>query len=465
MKTYAIGFLAVFCASSSVLAQEPAPQTAPTEAPNIPPATAEPSAPAKGPEPAPAAPMTAEPGADVTPDAEPELSASELQQLGFGGDESTLDTSIHLSGFIDFSAGGYINEGGKKLERNISFYVGNINLYISKSITETLRTMAEVRFMYVPNGATGPDQKIVNTEVTDYADTNRTLRWGGIKIERVYLDWSLLTYLTLRVGQYLTPYGIWNVDHGTPTIITAGKPYVIGFNVFPQRQTGFELYGRYAASSDSTIGYHLTLSNGTGLVSEYKDLDTNKAIGARLYWELRGLGALRVGASGYYGRSTDAVSVSTLVPGGGLSIAQNVQRQYDTTAVAADAQWNYGGLHVQAEWIGAQQSFTARGRTPVFSIADGVPAYPPDSFSWGTYLLVGHRFDWFGVMPYVMGQTYHELLGRVWSNAAVFHLGVNIRSIDALALKLEYTYVHFTTPRVFPPDDLQVLIAQLAWAF
>ena len=51
-----------------------------------------------------------------------------------------------------------------------------------------------------------------------------TVSWGSIILERAYIQWSKLDWLGVRVGQFLTPYGIWNVDHGTPTLITMFRP-------------------------------------------------------------------------------------------------------------------------------------------------------------------------------------------------------------------------------------------------
>ena len=97
-------------------------------------------------------------------------------------------------------------------------------------------------------------------------------------MQRLYLEWTLHRFVTVRGGQFLTPFGIWNVDHGSPVYIPVQRPYIVNSNssYFPERQTGLELLGRWDISNRSSLGYHLTLSNGGGSVSEYRDFDRTR---------------------------------------------------------------------------------------------------------------------------------------------------------------------------------------------
>src|SRR5262249_49126364 len=150
-------------------------------------------------------------------------------------------------------------------------------------ISARLRALGEVRFAYMPNGSPDPNAPLgrVSTEAADPIDAYRIQRWGAIIIERLQIDCDLFPGITLRGGQFLTPYGIWNVDHGTPTLIGIRRPYIIGEALFPERQVGLELIGRYFLS-ELSVEYHLTLSNGRGPISETRELDSNKAVGGRL---------------------------------------------------------------------------------------------------------------------------------------------------------------------------------------
>jgi hypothetical protein len=399
--------------------------------------------------------------------AEGALSEAELQELGFSANAPAVDTNIKVSGFMDFGTMIALERNTRAITGNQAFGIGNLNVYVSKNLSESIRTMAEVRFSYLPHGAPESVSNPVrtNTYTADYADFGRaTMHWGGIEIERAYLEWAAHRYLTVRAGSFLTPYGIWNVDHGSPIIITVNRPYVIGLNYFPERQTGFELYGRADAGNDSIIGYHLTVSNGTGPFTEYAELDRNKAVGGRVYWEYHKLGELRIGGSAYYGRDTSATDSTSFVDGAPVT-AHKITSQSDQLGLAADLVWRYAGIHVQAEVITRQTKYTEAGRAPRFSLGDLRTHYPTDNTSWGGYLLLGYRFDWGGIMPYVLVQRVNDTADLLISGATPLMAGLNIRPIDALALKVEYMHVTFDDEVVYPRHDINMISAQAAWAF
>jgi hypothetical protein len=402
------------------------------------------------------------------------LSAAELEMLGITGDNPAVDTSFHFSGFMDFTvsvpikpnAGIAINSS-----RYSTFYIGNLNVYVSKNLSQAFRTMAEVRFTYLPNGAsdTSGDLTRINTVVRDYAEAGRLQRWGGIIMQRAYLEWTMDRLATLRVGQFLTPYGIWNVDHGSPAYIPVQRPYVINNYVFPERQTGFELFGRGDLGNYSILGYHVTLSNGTGPVSEYKDLDRNKAVGGRLYWEFRRRGLLRVGASGYYGAETTS-SLTVSLDGGKLQFNDKIQQQFDALALGADVLFKYKHWHVQLEWASVQRRFTRTGRGE-HSVAYGpVPrGFSQDALSWGGYALFAYQLPWFALTPYVMPKYDAEVLVTpppdLFLKMVAIAVGFNIHPIEAVTIKAEYNHQEFLSAKSLFGRPSNVIQFQAAWAF
>jgi hypothetical protein len=451
--------------------------TAPAPAPTATPAPA-PAAPAPAPldtqaAPAPldtqAAPASIE--AQAAAPADVPMTNAELEAFGLDTNNAGVDTDLHVSGFADFTVStAFVDKESAwrvtSVPPRTTGYIGNFNVYLKKNLTETLRTMGEVRLTYLPNGSADLITGLrTNTSAADYADYNRTLRWGGIEIERVYVEWSIHPLVALRIGQFLTPYGIWNVDHGSPTYVPVQRPFVIGNNWFPERQTGFELFGRWDASGASTIGYHLTLSNGTGPVSEYMDLDENKAIGGRIFWDHLKLGEFHLGASGYYGRDTGATWALSFTPGGALAAKETINSQYDAMALGADASWKYRGLLLQTEWIAFQRRYTEHGRTST-ATAFGMPGtFPADSISWGMYALAGYRFKWLGVMPFmVIEHIDGEVFPGYYAKNVTYQAGLNIRPVDVLTLKIIYYHVKFLEG-VSEDEPLRQMQAQIAWAF
>jgi Phosphate-selective porin O and P len=483
-KLSILGGLALALGGSAVArAQEPAP-AAPTPAQSLPANSDEAQASPEAPAPAPQTSLPAEEVAAPVPEASlygaptdpagapTELTAAELEALGFGGgaEAPRVDTDLKIFGFIDFGTNVVVPKSStwsKYLYPHRSFNIGNFNLYLSKNLSDRWRTMGEVRFLYLPNGS----QTVRGTPPTytlagDYNDSNRALKWGGVEIERVYLEYSAFKYMTVRAGQFLTPYGIWNVDHGSPTYIPVARPYAVGASWFPERQTGFELFGRYDLSLENSFGYHVTLSNGQGITSEYRDLDNNKAVGARVYWDNNALGQLRVGASGFYGTLTDGAQTLGL-SNGKLVVGQANTLQYHNLALAVDAQWKYKSLHLQAEWLCQQVDYTRNGRTQVPNAMVGETAFPADFFSHGMYFLAGYRLPWYGVMPYGIVQFIDQGIPADTLNYKVVNteVGLNIRVIDPLVLKASYTYAHFLNHLFVSGADLNTIQAQAAWAF
>jgi hypothetical protein len=374
--------------------------------------------------------------------------------------------SLNLYGFLDFTYSQQLGTESAIVTWFPSFAVGNFNLYLSSEFGSNWRSLAEVRFLYVPHGqltggdAFDADASRIDTSVGDYADVGRTLRWGGIEIERAWIEYTVNSFLTVRAGQWLTPYGIWNVDHGSPTVIGVYRPYIVGEGLFPERQTGIELYGALYAGN-TPIGYHLTLSNGRGPTDAYLDLDRNKAVGARLFVETDELlGVLTFGVSGYRGTYTDRPDnpvVLDLVDGPVVSDA--VTLKYRELAFAADLKWEWENLLLQSEWILADTAYRDDVRPPALEIPGIPPAFLPDARRVGYYVLAGYRTPWWNLMPFVIWQLYDNPLQV---DVREVQLGVNLRPVPQVVLKAEYIFVTF--PSV-AGADIHYLTTQVAWAF
>jgi hypothetical protein len=292
--------LAILLVALPALAQA---QTAPDE-------TAAPD-----PTPAPAAPVVAPTVAAAPPASTAEAATDvDLAALGLDPTASAFDDKLNIFGFADMSyQAWHFDHPILGAPDSHGFAAGDLNLYVSKNLTDRWRTLAEVHFLYLPNGGTDSAGNTTVTAVKDPTNFDRPITWGGIVIERAYAEFDVDEHLTIRAGRLLTPYGIWNTDHGSPAIIAAYRPYVIGEQYFPEQQTGIELFGKTLVG-DYRLGYHATITNGRSPVDAVSDPDGKPALGGRLEFEAPWAGTLKLGASGYMGRYTGVAAVGATAP-------------------------------------------------------------------------------------------------------------------------------------------------------
>ncbi len=386
---------------------------------------------------------------------------------------------LDLFGFADFTYDQVLNgedSSWRDVYQRGSFMVGNLNLYLDAKISQRWRSLAEVRFTYLPNGSLPSidtrDTSTIgaaspNTTVSDPAENQNALRWGGIEIERAWLEYQHHSLLNIRMGQWLTPYGIWNVDHGTPTVIGVQRPYTIGQALFPERQTGIQLHGRFYMGA-TTLGYHATVSNGRGPIDEYRDLDSNFGVGGRLYAEYLGLGTLTLGISGYKGTYTDSQRSPGIDPDTGeLTVTNQITEQYDDIALGADLKWEWQGLLLQGEAVVNDAVYEDDFRPQALSVVVGRPALVADSRTLGAYVLAGYRLDFMGIMPYALAETYNFANTVIFPHARWVSVGVNIRPEASIVLKAQYNHAVFDgqAPFVETDEALRMMRLQVAWAF
>jgi hypothetical protein len=442
------------------------------------------------PAPSGAAAAPAAPGAEATPTATPGPTATSAND---GSDAKAADASassdsftsseestdsdqqhkIDIYGFADFTYQRLLIPSSNVWTRTYpsvdSFAVGNFNLYLSSNLGDSWRALAEVRFLYLPNGATTTDASgnavRTDTTVLDYAGFEEPINWGGILIERIYVEHAFNGLLKLQAGEFLTPYGIWNVDHGSPTIIGIKKPFVVSAELFPEQQTGLHLYGS-GFVDPFEIGYDLTLSNGRGPV-EYEDFNDDKAFGGRVYAKTDAVGTLTVGGSFYRGGYYDRSAKYIITSAGGVDQQYTTISKYEELSLAADVKWEYKSWLAQAEIIENQAVFAPNGGRPRAQVIRPPQGFQADYRRWGAYGLVGYRLPVVPLMPYVLVQHAISPDQPNTPPATAYEVGVNLRPTAAVVVKLEYSDWHFSAPGAagFGSYPLRILASQIAWAF
>ncbi len=81
----------------------------------------------------------------------------------------------------------------------------------------------------------------------DLDDTVTLVEHSGLErgskillLERLYFEWAATPAVTLRVGKFLTPFGLWNVVRRAPLTATVERP-VATQDAFPEHTTGVSL--------------------------------------------------------------------------------------------------------------------------------------------------------------------------------------------------------------------------------
>jgi hypothetical protein len=392
---------------------------------------------------------------------------------------------VNIYGFMDFTYAHLLSDRNQLNATTApypTFYVGNFNLYFSADLGKGWRTLAEARLTYLPDGAatfnyTTPTTTSssgatfngtrTSTGYSDYVDYGRTVKVGGVIIERAWVEYAAHPLLTVRLGQWLTPYGIWNVEHGSTVIIGTTRPFIVGAEMFPQHQTGIELYGTYGIDS-TQVGYHLTLSNGRGPVDTYRDMDTNKAVGWRLWVQQdTSFGTFALGTSGYKGRYTDRGQVA-VVNGTSLIYDYPINSEYKELSLALDLKWTWKGALVQSEAIMHDVGYENSTRPSVTATDGGANGWTPDSRAYGFYVIGGYRFPWLGVMPFFGGEYYSQNDANAAPGAAAFWGGINMRPTDRVVLKVQGVHSFYPTGNwvaIAKPKPMSSIITQVAWSF
>jgi len=350
-----------------------------------------------------------------------------------------------------------------------SFAVGNFNLYLGANLGDNWRALGEVRFMYLPNGSSTTDDttgevKRTDTTVFDYAGFDQPIHWGAIRIERLWVEHEFSTLFKLQVGAFLTPYGIWNVDHGSPAIVGIRAPFAVVSEMFPAHQTGIQLYGN-TFFDPFEVGYHVTLSNGRGPV-EYEDFDDDKAFGGRLYIKTYAFGSLTVGISGYRGGYYDRSAKYIVTQNGSVDKQYTTISKYQELSLGTDLKWQWGPWLVQGEYIMNEAAFETDGR-PRVQVLKPPQGFQPDYRRWGAYGLLGYRTPWLQTMPYAVVQYVDTPNDPATPPVLGGQVGLNVRPTPAVVVKLELSLTHFGGPGStgLGNHPLRFLATQVAWAF
>jgi hypothetical protein len=360
------------------------------------------------------------------------------------------EDKYRIYGFMDMGAQYYAVDKsslvGAVFDTNaLSFVTGNIDLYFDFNPIEDWRALAEVRFTNAPQGdvvsygGLAGDFQRTNTEQFDpHGTAPNAPMWGGYTvIEQAWIEWGRYQALRLRVGNWFTPFGIWNVDHGSPTLISMSMPQFIQQKWMPLRQTGVQALGSFF-SGETEIGYRAWVSNGRTEQNPF-DYDNEKSFGARLFVK-RDTGETNFQVGATYHRGVVRDKQVNIVGFNPVRFDTPSTWEYTENVGGLDVSVDIGDTRIRSEGIISHIEYTPGKQESAGSIVPG--AMQPNRFRVGAYALVAHQLPWLGLEPYL----YAELIEQPWIVAdGVFmpSAGLNVHFNPSTLLKLQYAPSYF----------------------
>ncbi len=397
-------------------------------------------------------------------DASAQVAAVEPEATGGAEDMGGAGRALEVYGFFDFAFAkifGIHQENNNithvlrpYLPETSTFALGNFNLYLDLHSERQWRFLGEVRYTLAPLGAEVSPARVpgttgtrYDTSVPDSASGEKSIQWSGIVLERVHVEYAPRDSFKVLAGIFLTPYGIWNVDHGSPVVIPARVPFAVEKKLFPERQAGLQLSGNFFPGPVE-LGYVLTLSNGRGVTSLYSDLDENKAVGGRLVASGSGDLAWRTGLSWYAGSySTTTRSYESRL--GVLRVDEQYLVQSLELSLGFDWQIAYKGLDFRGEFMQRTHRYDDAHRPLSDTACDRTAVncrLQPDFNDRGMYGLLSYELPIKGLKlrPYTLFEYDPQRDDQKVDDVAVWYLGLNWRITSRAILKGEYVFVRFT---------------------
>ena len=266
---------------------------------------------------------------------------------------------IKVSGYADIE---YImNDKGGTTD---GFRTHHLSLFFKKQVSDKWRFFSEIEYEDAPKVGESKTVTITHDGGTPESFDVSKNQDGKIFVEVFTLEYLHSPYLNFRAGRFLTPGGIWNVEHYPPFVATQERPQHIR-KIFPQLNDGLQFFGTVTAA-DVVTDYILYTGNGSGN-SGHGDTNDNKSLGGRLKFKLPLLLKTEVGLSGYSEKDNSGT---------------------DLTAYGADINLQWSHFRLQGEY--ATGSYDKTTGTDY----DRKGYYGQLTYSRPDYDLI-YRYDWY----------------------------------------------------------------------
>lgn len=276
------------------------------------------------------------------------------------------DKKFQFYGFADMSITKYFPKDQSfvrsihRLDEKVYFNLNHINLYGSFQPNKHLRFLTELSFQDKPvydaptYGMIYNMPPILDTVFTEPspAPKNKVQKgiamyeWGSFSVERALFTVFLNRYFNLSFGKFITPAGIWNVDHGSPVIMTIEQPSQYSHaEIYPKSQIGIMEEGTVFLG-DADLSYSVYLSSGRDDQPIYKPNDLS--VGGQLRFGLPVLDEFRIGLTGYTGR-VNAKLRSTVINLEGMEYVDENMLLFRENIIGADFRISKNPVTLQCE--------------------------------------------------------------------------------------------------------------------
>ena len=259
-----------------------------------------------------------------------------------------LEYGAKISGYVDAE---YRTQTDSPGTYN-GFRLHHTNLMILNKFSEEWSFFSEIEF------EDGTQYEIANGVV----DTGN----GNIFVEKAGFDYKWKPEVTVRIGRFMTPIGIWNEDHYSPFVSTQDRPMHVE-NIFPGTTNGLGIFGTVPVGSNF-VKYNLYTGNGSDAPGA-GDNNNNKSVGARATFVFPSLHRLEAGVS-YYKDTLNDTGIGDL----------------DKTVTGMHFKFREGPWAVQAEYAAGKEDPLAGSQT------ESTGAYIQPQYTMGKWTF-GYRYD------------------------------------------------------------------------
>lgn len=228
-----------------------------------------------------------EAGASAASRAAPSIATlqDEVDQITQGLSQRGFDFGLPVHGFADVQAAASSRNDPLRLK---GFNAGTLDLYLTPQFGNRVRTLIEIAVEYDPGE-----------------------RSTAIDMERLQLGYTLSDDLTLWMGRFHTPFGLWNTSfhHGANLQTSIYRPRFIEFEdrggIIPAHSVGLWASGKADAGAGK-VTYEGYVANGPTIrdrqldFNPFTDDDAGKMVGFNLGFQPSGrLHGLSMGLHGF----------------------------------------------------------------------------------------------------------------------------------------------------------------------